>query len=41
MNILCAEKIKTFLAEFYLDGDDGGKDFVYGKQLVGLLSISS
>lgn len=29
-----AEKIKTFLREFYVDGEDGGKDFVYGQQLV-------
>lgn len=28
------EKIKTFLREFYVDGEDGGKDFVYGQQLV-------
>lgn len=28
------EKIKTFLQEFYVDGADGGKDFVYGQQLV-------
>ncbi|XP_033759982.1 DNA replication licensing factor mcm7-like [Pecten maximus] len=28
------EKIKTFLREFYVDGADGGKDFVYGQQLV-------
>ncbi|XP_045200836.2 DNA replication licensing factor mcm7-like [Mercenaria mercenaria] len=30
------EKIKTFLQEFYKDGADGGKDFVYGQQLVKL-----
>lgn len=30
------EKIKTFLQEFYADGADGGKDFVYGQQLVKL-----
>lgn len=29
-----AEKIKTFLREFYVDSEDGGKDFVYGQQLV-------
>lgn len=28
------DKIKTFLREFYKDGEDGGKDFVYGQQLV-------
>ncbi|XP_071159083.1 DNA replication licensing factor mcm7-like [Mytilus galloprovincialis] len=28
------DKIKTFLREFYKDGDDSGKDFVYGQQLV-------
>lgn len=28
------EKIKSFLAEFYLDDEGGGKEFVYGKQLV-------
>ncbi|KAL4220076.1 Mcm2-7 hexameric complex component [Mactra antiquata] len=28
------EKVKTFLQEFYKDGSDGGKDFVYGQQLV-------
>lgn len=28
------EKIKTFLREFYVDSEDGGKDFVYGQQLV-------
>ncbi|KAH3805105.1 DNA replication licensing factor mcm7-like [Dreissena polymorpha] len=28
------EKIKTFLQEYYVDGSDGGKDFVYGQQLV-------
>ncbi|XP_060601374.1 DNA replication licensing factor mcm7-like [Ruditapes philippinarum] len=28
------DKIKTFLQEFYKDGADGGKDFVYGQQLV-------
>ena len=31
---LFAEKIKTFLGEFYNDADDGGKDFKYGQQLV-------
>lgn len=30
------EKIKTFLQEYYKDGADGGKDFVYGQQLVKL-----
>ena len=29
------DKIKTFLSEFYVDGSDGGKDFIYGQQLVG------
>ena len=29
-----SEKIKSFLSEFYVDGSDGGKDFVYGQQLV-------
>lgn len=24
------EKIKMFLREFYVDSEDGGKDFVYG-----------
>lgn len=37
-NVKCwgffAEKIKTFLREFYVDSEDGGKDFVYGQQLV-------
>ncbi|KAL5003980.1 hypothetical protein ScPMuIL_017436 [Solemya velum] len=28
------EKIKTLLQEFYVDSKDGGKDFVYGQQLV-------
>ncbi|KAL3847175.1 hypothetical protein ACJMK2_018099 [Sinanodonta woodiana] len=28
------EKIKTLLQEFYHDNDDGGKEFVYGQQLV-------
>jgi len=33
--IFCfADKIKTFLREFYKDGEDRGKDFVYGQQLV-------
>ncbi|XP_076435363.1 DNA replication licensing factor mcm7-like [Babylonia areolata] len=27
------EKISSFLKEYYLDGDDGGKNFVYGQQL--------
>ena len=31
---MISEKIKTFLREFYVDGEDGGKDFVYGQQLV-------
>ncbi|XP_070537704.1 DNA replication licensing factor mcm7-like [Ptychodera flava] len=30
------EKIKQFLGEFYLDSEDGGKDFKYGQQLVRL-----
>ncbi|XP_064639255.1 DNA replication licensing factor mcm7-B-like [Lineus longissimus] len=30
------EKIKSFLAEFYLDADDGGKEFVYGRQLMNI-----
>ena len=28
------ESIKSFLTEFYRDGEDGGKDFKYGQQLV-------
>ncbi|KAK2171405.1 hypothetical protein NP493_1071g00032 [Ridgeia piscesae] len=30
------ESIKSFLTEFYRDGDDGSKDFKYGQQLVRL-----
>lgn len=30
------DKIRTFLSEFYLDSDDGGKDFIYGQQLTQL-----
>lgn len=33
-NVKCwgffVEKIKIFLREFYVDSEDGGKDFVYG-----------
>jgi len=39
--LLYTEKIKSFLAEFYLDDEGGGKEFVYGKQLVRWLSILS
>lgn len=28
------DKIKNFLVEFYLDSEDGSKEFIYGKQLV-------
>ena len=30
------EKLRAFLAEFYTDAEDGGKDFKYGQQLVRL-----
>ncbi|KAL8595686.1 DNA replication licensing factor mcm7-B [Nucella lapillus] len=30
------EKVTAFLREYYLDGDDGGKNFVYGQQLTQL-----
>lgn len=32
--LLLTENIKSFLTEFYRDGEDGGKDFKYGQQLV-------
>ena len=28
------DKIKNFLAEYYIDLDNGTKEFVYGRQLV-------
>lgn len=34
VEFIFSDKIKTFLREFYKDGDDSGKDFVYGQQLV-------
>ena len=30
------EKATSFLREFYVDGDETGKNFVYGQQLVSL-----
>ena len=33
-NIPIPEKLKSFLAEFYQETEDGGKDFKYGQQLV-------
>lgn len=36
LHYFLVETIKRFLAEFYEDAKDGGKDFKYGQQLVGL-----
>ena len=32
--IFVVDKIKNFLAEYYIDLDNGTKEFVYGRQLV-------
>jgi len=34
-----SEKIKTFLQEYYVDGKEEGKDFVYGQQLVSVKTM--